>query len=303
MKKRVLLTGATGLLGKDLWRTFSGGYDVLSVSRRWNPCVPRSAWRCADVRRPSSLTRILRVFKPQIILHAAAIANIDYCERHPEEAFQTNTQGTRNLLMAAGGKALFVYLSTDNVFDGTRKGYREEDAPRPRNSYGFSKLWGEHHVRSLAPRHLIVRTCWFFGFGPNFVTKLMAGDPMKAAEDWVATPTYTADLAGAVDRLVRCAPWGTYHITNGRAASRWDVVRELKRLLGPSNGIRAVKCRYASLPFAAQRPIRSRLVNDHWRRLGWSPLRSWKSALGEFVDACVDTDFPGRSRRGNRPGK
>lgn len=259
---------------------------MLVVSRHWKPAIPRRQWRRADLRDAADLKKVVRAFDPQIVLHAAANPNIDYCEKHPGEAFAVNAQGTLNLIQSLPRPDIpFFYFSTDNVFDGRKKsGYRESDPPNPPNCYGLSKLWGEHYVRDYCPRHFIVRTCWLFGDGPNFISKLLAGERLKAADDWWANPTYTADLAGAVKELSdRKAPAGIYHLTNARPVTRWNAFRELRKLSGRGAGVFAERVKFAQLPFAAKRPIHSILINSAFRNAGFQPLRAWTAALAEFL--------------------
>lgn len=281
--RRILLTGATGLLGRELWGAFAARDRVLAVSRRWRAPVPRAGWRRADLWNPAALRRLVRAFRPDWVVHAAAIPNVDACEADSRSAFETNVLGTRHLLQAAGPDVPFVYISTDQVFDGSRaRGYREEDLPSPPNAYGLSKLWGERQALALARRAWVVRTGWLFGpGGSHFAGRLLAGEPLKAAADWVACPTAAADLARAVDRLTRGAPPGIYHLTNGPAASRWDVARELARL-APGR-VRAVRSRFSELKLPAPRPQSSVLINAAWRRLGRPPLRPWREALADYV--------------------
>jgi dTDP-4-dehydrorhamnose reductase len=284
---RILLTGATGLLGPALWDAFRAGNQVLAIGRRRKPFIPAGHWRRCDIRNAGAVQRAVRSFRPQIIVHAAALSNIDYCEQFPDQAYETNTAGTQHVVRAAADRgAYLIYVSTDNVFDGRKPdGQSEKDRPNPLNSYGFSKLWGENHVRRLCRGSLIVRTSWLFGPGPNFVTHLLEGRALKAARDWVGCPTYTVDLAKAIRRLAERKAAGLYHVTNASPATRWEVVRELRRLLGRNGPVRATPCRYKDLPFLAQRPINSVLRNARWRQAGLAPIRSWKSALQEFVAA------------------
>lgn len=278
--QRVLITGATGLLGREIWKVFSEGHKLLALGRHWKPSVPRHQWREADLRDAGAVKKVVRSFRPQIIVHAAAIKDIDFCERFPQAAFETNTLGTWHLAQAAA-KAKFVYISTDNVVDGSRRGHDESIVPQPLNHYGFSKLWGEQAARSRGPAY-IVRTGWLFGEGPNFVTGLLSGQSLRAAADWRASPTYTVDLAQSVRRLVKKAGPDVYHLTNAGGPTRWEVAQELRRL---GMKVNASRCLYKDLGFVAQRPMNLVLLNRSWRRAGFAPLRSWKSALRDFVDS------------------
>ncbi|MEO7295846.1 MAG: NAD(P)-dependent oxidoreductase [Candidatus Limnocylindria bacterium] len=198
---RVAITGAAGQLGRRLVDAYgAAGHEVRPLSHA-----------DLDITEPMHRAR-LRDWAPEIIVNAAAWTDVDGCARDPSRAMRVNGDAPGAIgAIAAACDALAVQISTNEVFDGTLdRPYREDDAPRPLNAYGVSKLAGERAIASSAPRHLIVRTAWLFGpGGTNFITKILAaadravaaGDPLRLVEDEWGNPTWTPDLAVAIVEL------------------------------------------------------------------------------------------------------
>src|SRR5690606_25630881 len=189
----IMITGATGMLGQALARSFQAEHHVHALSSR-----------DLDVPHRSAVEATVKRVRPVVILHAAPYTRVDDAERDQESAYKVNALGTANIA-AAGFRigARVVYYSSDYVFNGSqRRPYREWDPPAPINEYGRSKLAGENLLRDLHPRHLIIRTSWLFGpGGKNFVNRIiqLAGerDELKIVDDQRGCPTYTPDLAAA----------------------------------------------------------------------------------------------------------
>ena len=193
---RIVITGHKGQLGRQLQAAFAG-HEILGLD------MPED-----DITAPAIRDRITG-FQPGLILHAAAYTDVDGCETNPDRAFRVNAVGTQNVaLAAAGAQAGLVYISTNEVFDGSRRDlYREWDAVNPTSVYARSKAAGEQIVRDLTGgRFYICRVAWLFGpGGNNFVTKILAGankhGSLKVAADEFGNPTYAPDLAQAIVRL------------------------------------------------------------------------------------------------------
>ena len=129
-----------------------------------------------DITDLSAITAAVRAFAPDVILHTAAITDVDGCERNPDLAYRVNVLGTRNMAVCAQQSgASIVYIGTDYVYDGARETpYREEDAPNPLSVYARTKWLGEEQVRRLVSRHYVVRVAWLYGDGPrNFVRTVL----------------------------------------------------------------------------------------------------------------------------------
>lgn len=163
---RVVVTGFKGQLGSDLVEVLRGEHEVIGLDQE----------EC-DVADPSS-EAILRASRPGLVIHAAAYTDVDGCELDPERAYLVNVGGTRHVIEACLTLEIpLAYVSTDYVFDGTkRQPYTESDPPHPINVYGQSKLKGEEEVRSFLDRFYIVRTAWLYGkSGRNFVKAILEG--------------------------------------------------------------------------------------------------------------------------------
>jgi dTDP-4-dehydrorhamnose reductase len=194
-KRRVLITGAGGQLGRALTEVFREE-DVVALTRDdWDVSFPA----------PAALEA------PDLVLHAAAWTDVDGAESHPQEAAAVNVGGTRNVAELA---APLVYFSTDYVFDGRkREPYVESDGPSPLSAYGRSKLHGEGAAGEGA---WIVRSSWLFGStGDNFVRTMLrlgaARDEVAVVDDQHGCPTYVGHLAAAVRQLVEL-PAGVWHV-------------------------------------------------------------------------------------------
>ncbi|MGV2437818.1 MAG UNVERIFIED_CONTAM: NAD(P)-dependent oxidoreductase [Anaerolineae bacterium] len=169
-----------------------------------------------------AVQRYFAVHRPSTVIHCAAWTDVDGRATDPQRAVRMNGLGTGNLAVAcATVGAEMLYISTNEVFDGTRtdRPYWEYDTPNPINPYGYSRIcWGTRLVRVL-PRHYIVRTAWLFAHGgKNFVHSILravqSGKDLRVVTDEIANPTYTNDLAKAVLQLLNTKRYGTYHLVN-----------------------------------------------------------------------------------------
>jgi dTDP-4-dehydrorhamnose reductase len=226
-----------------------------------------------------------------VVIHLAAITNVDECERSPEQAFAVNAEGTRNVVEAAHlHGARVIYLSTDYVFDGERpEEYKEEDAPRPLSVYGRSKLRGERYV---ATRHenLVVRTSWIFGSGRNFPRTMIeaarAGGPISVVDDQFSRPTSAGHLGKALAHLAGRSTSGFLHVAgDGRPCGRAELAERAIAMAGLSVVVDRIDSdTYAqrSGQLLARRPKNSALALGRARQLG-VPLDDWRTGLHRYV--------------------
>jgi dTDP-4-dehydrorhamnose reductase len=259
----VLITGGNGQLGRALQRLAPAGRSTVAH---------RSAVFAAVER-----------YRPSLIIHAAAMTDVDGCERDPARARAINAQGTAHVASAArAAGAALVYVSTNYVFDGEAdEPYREDDQPHPISVYGSSKLAGEQAVREIAPAHWIVRTAMLYDeSGRNFVNtmlRLAAQRPsLVGVADQFGNPTYAADLAVAIWRLVEHPVYGIYHLTNEGVASWYEWAVELLRLAGLMTPIQPVPA--SSFQRAATPPRNGVLANLAAAALGIT-LPGWRDGL------------------------
>ncbi|HLV00102.1 MAG TPA: dTDP-4-dehydrorhamnose reductase [Acidobacteriota bacterium] len=275
----IMITGATGMLGQALARSFQAEHHVHALSSR-----------DLDITQRSAVEATVKRIQPDVILHAAAYTRVDDAERDQESAYKVNALGTANIA-AAGFRigARVVYYSSDYVFNGSqRRPYREWDPPAPINEYGRSKLAGENLLRDLHPRHLIIRTSWLFGpGGKNFVNRIiqLAGerDELKIVDDQRGCPTYTPDLAAATLELVKRGSLGTYHVTNSNDCSWFEFAGEIVTKAGLNVHLDPTDSKTFAAP--APRPAFSVLDNYMLRLEGLLQLRSWQEALSDYLSA------------------
>lgn len=303
---RVLVTGAGGQLGRDVADALAGRVPVAGL--RDDPATGRLGTRPAcdvvaadharlDVADRDQVRAAVDALRPDVVVHAAAWTAVDACESDPERAHAVNALGTRHVAEAARRcGAHVVYVSTDYVFDGTAtRPYVEWDRPNPVSVYGRSKLGGE---LELGPEATVVRTSWVCGFhGANMVKtvlRLAGGDgPLRFVDDQRGSPTFTADLAGALAVLGCERLPGVFHVTNTGATSWFGFARAVLQAAGhdPSR-VEPVATAALDPPRPAPRPANSVLDNSAWRGLGLPALPAWEEALGRLVTALADPAAP-----------
>lgn len=270
---RYLITGASGMLGRDLQSALAGR-EVTALSRA-----------DLDVTDLSAVTHA--VAGHDAIINAAAYTKVDDAETNEDDAYAVNAVGARNLALAASAhSAKLVQVSTDYVFNGNAtEPYREDTARDPISAYGRTKAAGEEFVLAENPAGgYIVRTAWLYGeHGPNFAKTMLrlaaSHDTVSVVNDQLGQPTWTADLARQIVALLDAdAPAGIYHGTNSGQASWFDFARAVFAAAG-LDPERVTPTDSASFVRPAPRPSYSVLAHDGWRAAGIQPMRRWEEAL------------------------
>jgi dTDP-4-dehydrorhamnose reductase len=277
---RVFITGYKGQLGRVLYAAMAkhtlAGCDLPEL----------------DITDREAIGAAIADFSPDVVIHTAAWTDVDGCARDPEKAYRANALGTQNVALAcAASDAAMVYISTNEVFDGTAtEPYREWDPLHPINPYARSKAGGEWFVRHLLNRFYIVRISWLYAHGgrnfsnPHRIIQLADElGALRVVTDEVSSPTYAPDLAAALADLIHTRAYGVYHLTNAGYVSRYDYVREVLRLSGredvPIEPVTLDDFERASIP-----PRFAPLANTAAAALGIR-LRHWKEALEESLKA------------------
>lgn len=242
-----------------------------------------------DIVGRASVLQVFEALSPEVVIHAAAMTNVDGCEADPGRAFAVNGIGTRNI--AEGARrcgAHVVYISTDYVFDGTsERPYVEWDRTNPLSVYGRSKLAGEFE---LDPGSSVVRTSWVCGArGSNFARSIKnayeAGKPLKVVDDQRGSLTVTADLACLVAVLATDRLPGVFHVTNQDSGSWFDVARHVVAGCGGDPGIvEPIPTSALDPPRAAPRPANSVLENRALQALGMELLPPWQDGLSRLLE-------------------
>jgi dTDP-4-dehydrorhamnose reductase len=272
---RIVITGHKGQLGTALQRALPGA-ELLGLD------LPEH-----DITDPVSISRTIVEFQPDVVIHGAAMTNVDGCEREPELAYCINALGTQNIALACGRcGAAMVHISTNDVFDGKLgRPYYEWDTPSPQSVYARSKAAAEFYVRTLLNRFYIVRTSWLYARGgENFINKIVrAADEhgrLRVVTDEVATPTYAPDLAAAISQLIHTEHFGIYHFANSGICSRYDWARLLLELSGRGH-ILVEPITADQWQRDAPPPLYAPIPNFVGAALGIT-LRPWEEALRDY---------------------
>jgi dTDP-4-dehydrorhamnose reductase len=225
-----LVTGATGFLGANIGAFLDGrAHRIGSARTEITGDELYDEYLTGDLEHPETLVAAIEARRPDVVIHAAALASHEACEADPARAEQINAHAAGALSNAAARCGTrFVLISTDAVFDGERGNYTETDEPHPTTVYGRTKLMGEQLVAEN-PDALIVRTN-FFGWSPSgsrsilefFVNELSAGRPVRGFTDFTTTSAYAQVLADVIWRLVQGDATGTFHVTSPDALTKHD---------------------------------------------------------------------------------
>ncbi len=278
------------MLGRTLQRRF-GAHELFVAD------LPE-----VDILDRAALVAVFGSFRPDVVIHCAAMTKVDDCETNEELAFRLNGMGSANVAAACKScGARLIAISTDYVFSGdTREwalcpggpraegsGWREADVTFPRTVYGKSKLAGERSVLDVLPDAVVLRVAWLYGAGgPSFVhtmAKLGAqeGEPLKVVDDQRGNPTSTDAVADEIAFLLEHPEVkGVVHGTCAGVCSWYDLTVELFRLLGLTRGVNP--CTTEEFPRLAPRPAHSALEKTVLAAHGYRP-QPWQEALAAFV--------------------
>lgn len=283
---RILITGSNGLLGQKLVAALRKDPAVVLTATSRGP--DRSPDRLGDRYLPMDITVAAEVdavfdrVRPEVVIHTAAMTNVDACEQDPAACRLQNVTATGHLVQAAQRHGThFIHLSTDFIFDGLAGPYREDDSPAPLSVYGHSKLESEHLVRNAGlARWAIARTIIVYGVAPGLSRSnvvlwakaaLEKGEPLRVVDDQWRMPTLAEDLADGCIRIARRGATGIFHLSGPDGMSIMELVRRVGAFFGLDTApVTPVKS--DSLGQSARRPPRTGFVLDKARReLGYAP--------------------------------
>jgi dTDP-4-dehydrorhamnose reductase len=284
---RVLVLGATGMLGTDLLDEWHKVEPRAAQSQR-DDVIPAGSAE-ADLRDAVQVEQLIQKVQPDWVIVCAAYTDVDGCEKNRELAFAVNATGVENVARSAEKISARVFLiSTDYVFDGKgTRPYETSDPIAPINVYGASKAAGEEALRKNSSAWCVGRTSWLFGVhGPSFPEKILHASEtrpeLSVVNDQVGSPTYTRDLACAIRDLVRKDARGIVHINNEGVCSWFDFAKEILAQSGRASiPVHSITTDQSARP--ARRPNYSVMSPASLHAYGIC-LRPWQEALTAFLN-------------------
>ena len=276
--KRIIITGCNGQLGREINRFYAENSDIELI----NTDVEE-----LDITNIDDVMKMAKEVNPYAIVNCAAYTAVDACETNQDIAFKVNTIGPRNLAIAAretGAKILHV--STDYVFDGTKKTpYYESDPICPQSVYGATKAEAEKMVQQMAERFYILRTAWLYGDGKNFVKTMLrlsdTNDTVRVVGDQFGTPTSACELTKAIDSLLFTDNYGLFHATCEGSCNWAEFAAEIFRLAGKKTKVEAITTEEYGAP--ANRPAHSVLENYMFKMTNGFLFADWQDAIAKYI--------------------
>jgi len=280
---KLLIIGASGVLGSKLYND--------TIKKKWNVMGTYCSHECVglfylDVRDKNSMEKVFNFFKPETVVMAGGITDVDRSTLKPKLAKDVNIKGTQNLVKKVkeyGAK--LVYTSTDYVFDGENGPYKEDDKTNPINTYGMTKLEAEHIVRAKLRNYLIVRTSQLYGIdhiGRNFIVKIIrnmnSDKKIYAADDFYSTPTYAGLLSEMIIKLIEKNSRGLYHGAGPEFINRYDYVNKIADIFGFDKTL-IQKVKLKDLKLKAVRPPRGGLKTDKIKKENITKLYDCNTGL------------------------
>jgi dTDP-4-dehydrorhamnose reductase len=295
---KIIIIGSSGRLGAALMREYRGKYDVDGFNHTQ-----------LDLSNLNGVRERLRATNFDVLINAAAFTNVDLCETERDRAFLINAEAPGVLArICCDKRAKLIHFSTDYVFDGEKRApYAEEDEAKPISIYGESKLAGEKNVLATENRHLVVRVSWVFGpdrpsFIDGIIKRAQENREVDAVADKFSAPTYTADIAEMVSRVLDAwsrralAPdglragrlQGIVHFANAGECSwqeygQWALDRCHEAgvpLETTTVGARKLK---DMANWIARRPVYSVLSTAKYTKLTGAPSRTWRDAVADYI--------------------
>ncbi|MBP5164681.1 MAG: dTDP-4-dehydrorhamnose reductase [Lachnospiraceae bacterium] len=286
MKKKILITGALGQLGRAVKKEFEGEADFVLTDM-----VESDGVKALDISDMELLNRAFDEEGPDCVINCAAFTNVDGCEKEEDKAFIANAIGPRNLaIVSEKYGAKLIHISTDYVFSGNSDHpLIETDEPSPVSAYGRTKLAGERFVEWFSTRFFILRTAWLYGEGKNFVRTMLSlstnHDEVSVVSDQLGTPTSAKELARMIHFLEPTENYGLFHATCEGDTNWADFTEEIFRQKGIKTKVNHVTSEeYKRMnPASADRPHYSILEDRMIKLTSDFRMKEWKEALSDYL--------------------
>ena len=282
---KILITGANGMLAKEVKEKFSVGNEVTLTD------VAE-----LDITNEKMVYDFITNLKPDLIINCAAYTAVDKAEENLELADRINGDGPTNLAKAAKAvESKLVHISTDYVFGGDldlSKAYKEDDEKKPVTAYGITKLHGEQGIQNNLEEYYIFRTAWLYGLGGNNFVKTMTKlgterDELSVVSDQHGSPTYAKDLTEIIYQAVnKKIPYGVYNATNEGFTTWYDFTKEILAEQGIECNVKPVTtAEYIEMMKVTQakRPFNSQMSKEKLKQAGIN-VPEWKDGLKRYLE-------------------
>tara|TARA_Y100001968_G_scaffold220407_1_gene203274 strand:- start:12820 stop:13704 length:885 start_codon:yes stop_codon:yes gene_type:complete len=285
------MSGVGGMLGEAFYYEFNNLNHLkctdIDTSEEWIDYL--------DFRDRSSYIDQVTSFRPDWLFHIGAHTDLEYCEKNPLEAYNTNTESVKIAVEIANSLSIpLLYISTAGIFSGSLEFFDENDIPEPIGHYGRSKFLGEKYIISNSKDYLICRAGWMMGGGlkkdKKFVAKIIkqildGKKELNIVNDKQGTPTYTIDFSKNVNHLIKNNKRGLYNMVCNGLTSRIDVAKKILEILDLSNKIKinSVDSSFFSKSYFAQRPDNERLINKKLEEEGLNIMQDWEKSLTHYL--------------------
>jgi len=288
---KIYIAGSAGMLGDAFIKCFSRTHELKCTDINSG----ENGIEFCDFRDYKEYRRQVEGWKPDFLFHLGAHTDLEYCENNPDDTYQTNTLSVEGAVQIANSLSIpMLYISTAGIFDGRKEVYDDWDVPNPMCAYARAKYMGERYVVENAERYFVCRAGWMMGGGlkkdKKFVKKIVAQllegrRELNIVTDKLGTPTYTHDFAANVEALIKTDHYGLYNMACEGVTSRFDVAKELVRLLNMQNRVKInpVDSSFFKKEYFAPRPDSERLLNRKLALRGLNTMRDWKICLAEYI--------------------
>ncbi len=277
MMKKLLITGASGLLGWNLCSLAKGEWSVFGTAHANMYDVPGIRLSRVDLTRFSEVSQLIGQIGPDAVIHAAAASDVNFCQMNSAESYRINVDAAVNLAGLCADLAIpFVFTSSDMVFDGRNPPYSEDSPVCPINVYGEQKAEAEEKILKHYPEAAVCRLALIYGdSGPrgrgflrSWVDEMKKGKDLPLFDDEFRTPVSAHDASrGILLALFRAR--GLLHLSGGERISRFHFGLMLKEVVGAQS--RIIPCSRDSIPMPAPRPADVSLAGDRALKLGFTP--------------------------------
>ncbi len=281
---KLLITGANGLLGQKLVKQLENdpSWDVLATARGENRSPDTAiAYQSMDIEDRQQVLNTVTAFKPDVILHSAAMTNVDQCELNREECWRANVEAVQHLIAAAEAQGAFLlHVSTDFIFDGEQGPYDEAATPAPVNFYGESKLEAERLVQQSTTSWAIARTVLVYGITNNLSrsniilwvkNNLEQGKPIQVVDDQWRTPTLAEDLADGCLRIAKAKAAGIWNVSGKDFLTPYEMAVHTADFFGLDKSL-MTRADSSTFTQPARRPPRTGfIIKKMQQQLGYQP--------------------------------